>query len=300
MEKSYSTGIETTRQGLPRVDRSTITYYFINNFITWFLLPYNPVNSASNGGYSMVSDTVFLFGDSVARGIILDEAGKYTPIRDNFGTLAAAQLGVSLVNKARFGCTITKGLDIMRRFLSGKRATALPTAAKAAEKGEPGEGSGTAGIALLEFGGNDCDFLWDEIAAHPEAEHLPMTPIEEFSRMYGEMIASLRSVGVIPVILTLPPLVAERFFDWVTRNGLNRAAILSWLGDVQQIFRWHESYDKAVRAVADENSCTLLDIRKAFLDSRDYRRYICGDGMHPNREGHRLIEASLMEYALLA
>ena len=248
----------------------------------------------------MISDTVFLFGDSVARGIILDEAGQYSPIRDNFGTLAAAQLGVSLVNKARFGCTITKGLDIMRRFLSGKRAPALPSPGKTAEKGEKDESSGTMAMALLEFGGNDCDFLWDEIAAHPEARHLPMTPIEEFSRMYGEMITSLRSVGVIPVILTLPPLVAERFLDWVTRNGLSRAAILSWLGDVQQIFRWHESYDRAVRAVAEKNSCTLLDIRKAFLDRGDYRPYLCGDGMHPNREGHRLIKASLMEYALLA
>lgn len=225
----------------------------------------------------MVLDKVFLFGDSVARGIILDEAGQYTPIRENFGALAATQLGVNLVNKARFGCTITKGLDIMRRFFSAK----------------------TAGIALLEFGGNDCNFQWEEIAAHPEASHVPVTPIEEFSKRYGEMIASLRSSGVIPVIMTLPPLVAERFFDWVTRNGLNRAAVLSWLGDVQQIFRWHESYDKAVRVIAEENSCTLLDIRKAFLDSRDYRRYICGDGMHPNREGHKLIERSLMGYAAL-
>ena len=248
----------------------------------------------------MVSDKVFLFGDSVARGIILDEAGHYAPIQDNFGALAAARLGVSLVNKARFGCTVTKGLDIMRRFLSGERAPLRPAPAETGGKREPGESAGTAGIALLEFGGNDCDFLWDEIAAHPEARHLPMTSIEEFSRMYGEMIASLRAGGVIPVIMTLPPLVAERFFDWITRNGLNRAAILSWLGDVQQIFRWHENYDKAVRVIAEKNSCTLLDIRKAFLDRRDYRRYICGDGMHPNREGHKLIENSLIEYALLA
>jgi acyl-CoA thioesterase I len=231
-----------------------------------------------SGDCRMVLDKVFLFGDSVARGIVLDDAGKYEPIRDNFGALAAEKLGVNLVNKARFGCTITKGLDIMRRFFLAK----------------------TTGIALLEFGGNDCNFNWEEIAADPEREHLPITPIVEFSRMYGEMIVSLRSSGVIPVIMTLPPLVAERFFDWITRTGLSRAAILSWLGDVQQIFRWHESYDKAVRVIARENSCPLLDIRKAFTENRDYKRYICGDGMHPNREGHKLIEQSLMEYALMA
>ena len=253
----------------------------------------------------MVLENVYLFGDSVARGIILNEEGTYTPIKDYFGALAAEKLGVNLVNKARFGCTITKGLDILRRFVSNasgvfggssredKGAGADPTLAATAR-----EFPKNPGIALLEFGGNDCDFLWNEVAAKPSEEHLPLTPIDLFSSRYGEMIDTLRSNGLIPVSMSLPPLVAERYFDWITRTGLDRGAILSWLGDIQQIFRWHAGYDEAVRKVSAAKACPLLDIRKAFLDKPDYRDYMCDDGIHPNRKGHRLIESTIEEYAV--
>lgn len=234
----------------------------------------------------MINENVYLFGDSVARGIILNEEGRYTPIKDYFGALAAEKLGIHLVNKAMFGCTITKGLEILRRFAPGFGGSAA---------GRP-----ASGIALLEFGGNDCDFLWNEVAEMPNAEHLPATPLESFSRKYVEMIDSLRATGLRPTIMTLPPLVAERYLDWITRKGLDRRAILKWLGDVQQIFRWHEGYDAAVRKIAAVKACPLLDLRKAFLARSDYRDYMCEDGIHPNRDGHRLIESSLEAYAALA
>jgi len=235
----------------------------------------------------MVPGNVYLFGDSVARGIILDDDGSYLPIKESFATLAAEKLGVRLVNKARFGCTVTKGLEILRRFVSGERAP------------EPGPDK-SKGVAILEFGGNDCDFLWDEVAASPESDHIPLTPLDVFSRIYGEMIDALRANGLQPAIMSLPPLVSERYLAWITRNGLDREAILRWLGGVEQIFRWHENYDKAVRAVAAAKGCPLLDIRKDFLAQRDYGEYMCRDGIHPNRAGHRLIESSLERYAALA
>lgn len=156
------------------------------------------------------------------------------------------------------------------------------------------------GVAILEFGGNDCDFLWEEVAASPETAHIPLTPIDTFYRVYGEMIDALRAKGYQAAIMSLPPLVAERYLAWITRNGLDREAILRWLGDVQQIFRWHEGYNEVVRKVAAEKRCALLDIRKDFLAAKDYRDYMCKDGIHPNKAGHRLIEASLEQYAALA
>ncbi|MCX7026122.1 MAG: SGNH/GDSL hydrolase family protein [Spirochaetes bacterium] len=223
---------------------------------------------------------VVLFGDSVARGIILGEDGTYSPTPDSFAERAAGRLGLSLVNKARFGCTIAKGLDIARRFLS--RET---------------ERNGTPELALLEFGGNDCDFRWDEIADRPADHHDPTTPLALFSKLYSEMIGELKAAGLSPVLMTLPPLEAERYFDWITRKGLNRQAILSWLGDVGMIYRWHEGYDQEVRKIAVREDCPLADVRKAFLDSDDYGRYICQDGIHPNRLGHALIEDKLLSLA---
>lgn len=241
-------------------------------------------------GVYMVSGNVYLFGDSVARGIILDEGGSYAPIKENFASLAARKLGLNLFNKAKFGCTITKGLEIVKRFVKkGDAGAEAASGAIASAKPE--------GFAVLEFGGNDCDYLWANIAAAPEADHQPLTPIGEFSRLYGETIDALRSAGVEPAAMTLPPLVAERYFDWITRTGLDRGAILSWLGDVGHIFRWHEGYDRAVRNVAADRGVRVLDIRSDFLAQPDYRTLICADGIHPNREGHRLIEASLERYA---
>jgi len=223
---------------------------------------------------------VVLFGDSVARGIVLGEDGTYSPIPDSFAERMAGRLGLSLVNKARFGCTIVKGLEIAKRFLSK----------------EPENRAGPE-LALLEFGGNDCDFRWDEIAARPADLHEPTTPLALFSELYSEMIGELKRAGLSPVILTLPPLEAERYFAWFTRKGLNGAAILSWLGDVGMIFRWHESYDLEVRRIAKRENCPLVDIRKAFLDTGDYGKYICEDGIHPNRLGHALIENKLLSLA---
>lgn len=226
---------------------------------------------------------VVLFGDSVARGVVLDKDGSYAPIRENFAALAASKLGLPLVNKAKFGCTISKGLEIARRFLS-----------KDDSRIEGRE------LALLEFGGNDCDFRWDEIAARPLEHHDPTTPLPQFSELYVQLIGELRKAGYTPVLMTLPPLVAKRYFDWFTRTGLDRSAILTWLGDVDMIYRWHSGYDKEVRRIAEQEACPLVDVRKAFLDRGDYGAYICKDGIHPNALGHELIESTLLELAAAA
>ncbi len=63
----------------------------------------------------MLSKDAFVFGDSIARGVILDDQGSYRPLKDCFASLAAKELGVALVNKARFGCTIAKGREIIER-----------------------------------------------------------------------------------------------------------------------------------------------------------------------------------------
>ncbi len=235
----------------------------------------------------MVPENIYLFGDSVARGIILSDEGSYVPIRESFAALAAEKLGITVVNKARFGCTITKGLRILHRFMAGEWAPETVVA-----QGQ--------GVAILEFGGNDCDFLWNEVAERPESTHIPLTPLDTFYHVYGQMIDALRVKGFKTAIMSLPPLVAERYLAWITRNGLDREAILRWLGGVERIFTWHEEYDKAVREVAEEKGCALLDIRKDFLALKDYRECMCSDGIHPNRAGHRLMEASLLRYAALA
>lgn len=235
------------------------------------------------GGGAMYAQEVLLFGDSIARGIMLDTKGSYKPFPDCFAVRTADALGYRLINKARFGCTISKGLEIIRRSILRSGMTS--------KNAEPKR------LAFLELGGNDCDFRWDEVAARPTAEHLPNTPPETFRALYSESINILRQNGYTPVLLTLPPLNAERYFAWFTRTGLDRAAILVWLGDVQFIYRWHESYSNSIWQIGEKEHCTVLDIRSAFLKQRAYENLLCIDGIHPNHAGHELIKHEIMEYA---
>jgi lysophospholipase L1-like esterase len=221
---------------------------------------------------------VCLFGDSIARGVVLDAQGTYKPIKECFASLAAKELGVELINKARFGCTITKGLEIIGHFLDKI-------------------GSEARRLAFLEFGGNDCDFHWDRISAEPQAEHLPATPPAHFARIYGEVIHALKTKGFRPVLMTLPPLDAERYFAWFTRTGLDKRAILGWLGDVQFIYRWHESYSDVIWEIGESWQVPVVDIRRAFLEQRHYSRFLCEDGIHPNADGHRLITSEIVQFA---
>ena len=223
-----------------------------------------------------------VFGDSIARGVILDDQGSYKPLKDCFASLAAEELGVALVNKARFGCTIAKGREIIERTLDrflGKSK-------------EP-----VFDYVFLEFGGNDCDFRWDEISVRPHAQHLPATPPELFVKHYSDVIEELRARGLKPILLTLPPLVAERYFAWFTRTGLDQEAILMWLGDVEFIYRWHESYSCLVWEIGEKYDAPVIDIRKSFLEQRNYQRFLCKDGIHPNVEGHSLIKAEIVAFA---
>lgn len=221
---------------------------------------------------------VCLFGDSIARGVVLDAQGAYKPIKECFASLAAQELGVALINKARFGCTIGKGREIIEHFLDR-----IGTEARR--------------FAFLEFGGNDCDFRWDQISADPKAEHLPATPPERFFQLYGEVIQALRAKGFKPVLMTLPPLDAERYFAWFTRTGLDQKAILGWLGDVQFIYRWHESYSDAIWEIGETWDVPVVDIRRAFLERRHYSQFLCRDGIHPNAEGHLLITSQIVQFA---
>lgn len=78
-------------------------------------------------------------------------------------------------NLCRFGATVEKGLGLIRRDLS--------------LHGAP------EGLAILEYGGNDSDFAWAEVAAEPWAEHQCKTPMGLFRRVYGEAIQLLRQAG---------------------------------------------------------------------------------------------------------
>ncbi len=230
----------------------------------------------------MAAASVCIFGDSVAKGVVFDQVRqRYALLKNGFVNLACAALRLSPKNYSKFGCTVTKGAEML--------------GAHAAELAQ-------YDWTLLEFGGNDSDFDWAGIAAEPDAPHQPKTPPAEFAAQYGGMIETVLANGGTPVLLNLPPVEPQRFFDWVSR-GLNAENILHWLGGrVDYIYRWHESYSMEISRLAQRYNLPLIDIRTAFLQRHRYEELLCADGMHPNEQGHALIsdeiQARAARYAL--
>jgi lysophospholipase L1-like esterase len=152
-------------------------------------------------------------------------------------------------------------------------------------------------IVVIEFGGNDCDFNWEAIAQNPLAHHEPNTDLNTFQNMLRNLIEQFRKSGIVPVLLTLPPIDAERYFKWISRNSSQAAdMILTWLGSVSKIYWWQERYNSAIISIARETKTRWIDIRSAFLSHPDFTQFICKDGIHPNEQGHIIIAEKIIEY----
>ena len=207
-----------------------------------------------------------IWGDSLLKGVVFDEfRNRYQILRDNCVQQLKALLPFPVENNARMGCTAPEGFELLQ-----------------AGEMHPG------GLALIGFGGNDCDMDWAAVAADPSKDHQPKTAPEVFVNMLEQCVARVRQAGMEPMLVVPTPLHAQRYFDWVTRK-LDRAAVLRFLDDVERIYRWQERYALMVCMTASKLCCPLLDLRDAFLAVKGYERLLCIDGIHPNAAGHALM-----------
>lgn len=210
---------------------------------------------------------ITVWGDSILKGVALGEDGKYHVLENNCGALFSQKNKIQLTNRSRFGCTSVKGRSIVHADLAkGVQADAV----------------------LIEYGGNDCNFDWGKISEAPDETHLPVTPMAQFMHEMQLMIDETRQNDLKPLLMTLPPLDYRRFFKTICR-GQNARNILHWLGNAFAIYRWQENYSDSVAELAIRNQCELIDVRGAFLTTKNYENMICDDGMHPNEKGHRLM-----------
>jgi hypothetical protein len=118
----------------------------------------------------------------------------------------------------------------------------------------------------------------------------------DFRRQYSAMIDGICKIGAKPVLLSLPLIDSERYFKHITK-GLNPENILKWLGgDVDFIGHWHDMYNMAVWKLGAAKGVPVIDITSPFLVRKDYRDYLCSDGIHPNEEGHRIIADAICDF----
>ena len=215
--------------------------------------------------------SINIWGDSILKGIVYSEAdGKYRPYKNcAVHNVAESFPEIVIKNFSRFGNTIRRGEEqLVKSVASGK----------------------TADMTIIEFGGNDCDFNWEEVSAAYKSEHIPNTPIEIYRESLKNIVGIIKGSGSIPVIMNLPPINAEMYFDWFCRSDLaDPEHILSWLCEKQIIYRTQECYSHVADMTAKELDVPIIDVRTKFLEIRNYSDYLCIDGIHLTEKGQALL-----------
>ena len=220
------------------------------------------------------NNSIYIFGDSVMKGVVMNpKNGRYI-FDPKMNNLLETALESKIINCSYFGSTVSKGMQRIEYTV---------------------ENGIEANTAIIEYGGNDCDHIWKEVSENPKGEHFPNTKLSIFKEKYRSIITYLKEHGITPIAMTLPPIDSSKFFEYFINSKLCGEKVLSWLGDIETIYRYQELYSSAVVEVAISTGTHIADVRSYFLDKRNYKTLICDDGIHPNEEGHKLIANALGE-----
>lgn len=216
-------------------------------------------------------------GDSLTKGVVLTEQNRYSVIDSSFMDIIGKELDMSVDNYGKFGCTVTFGRNVIERHSSEISAS---------------------DYTFLEYGGNDCDFNWMDIAECPDEEHTARTALDAFKEEFASLVGTIRKLGSVPVIISLPPILSDIYFSFFSRSMTEgqKENVIRWLGgDVGIIARWHETYNRALFMVASQTQAQIVDVTTPFDTYRgDLRSLYCKDGIHPNAEGHKLIANAII------
>ncbi len=219
-------------------------------------------------------------GDSIIKGVLVQSEGersRYSLAEKSIVECCAERLGGESLNLGKMGCTIEAGERILNRCLDKMSG---------------------AQYVLLEYGGNDSDYNWQEIAEAPEKEHFPRTRLEVFEQVYERVINKIKAMGAIPLVLSLPPMDAERYFAFFSQKWEEgfRANVMRWLGgSTNTIMSGHELYNLATMRVAQRTGTQWIDVTSELLKDHNYRAYLCDDGIHPNERGQRMIAEAVLQ-----
>lgn len=217
---------------------------------------------------------VYIYGDSLMKATVPDATLKYHFHLPEI--MARYPTGrIQVTNRAKMGATISKGLSLVQHD---------------AQRGLE------ADYALVCYGGNDSDYDWPAIAAAPEGTHLPHTLPDVFRSTLGSILSLLRQQGVQPVLMSLPPIDPRRYLRFICRDGLDRAAILRWLGDEDMIYRYQELYSDMVTEVAYESGTPLIPVRQTFLADHNMASQLSADGIHLSMDGYQKLFDTLANW----
>ena len=142
-------------------------------------------------------NNILVLGDSLSKGVVLDEKRlKYYFENECFVNRVQQSIRPSLFNVSKFGSTVSLGNQTLQKNLI---------------KHEPD-------VVFIEFGGNDCDYAWDEIAKNPFYNHIPNTPLNEFEQILHQMIDTVLDAHVSACFDDAAPFECAELFQMVYKG----------------------------------------------------------------------------------
>ncbi|GAY77468.1 SGNH/GDSL hydrolase family protein [Sporolactobacillus inulinus] len=213
------------------------------------------------------------FGDSVTRGITFIR-GRFKIIRNNYPALLQSSLGEEdeVVNKGVFN----DNSDLLIKRLDADVLDEHPD------------------IVLINIGGNDCNFQWDQVAKLPDSEHVPVVPLDRYISNLSVMIRRISESGALPVVLSLLPLDPARYYATLMKHYSH--SIGHWIGLCGGIEHWHGMYNRALKDFCAKSGVKLIDVRSAFKKNGSFNDLINEDGLHPTAKGYQVMAEIISSY----
>ncbi|WP_100488205.1 SGNH/GDSL hydrolase family protein [Sporolactobacillus pectinivorans] len=209
---------------------------------------------------------IVCFGDSVTRGITFVR-GRFKIIRDNYPVLLQRLLGDQdeVLNKGVFN----DNSDLLVERLDKDVLQLHPD------------------LVLINIGGNDCNFRWDQVAQLPEEEHVPIVPLNRYLSNIKQIVRQISASGAVPVVLSLLPLDPARYYHSLMEHYSH--SIGHWISCCGGIEHWHGMYNRSLKEMVHSSGIPSLDIRSAFKSKGDFSDLINEDGLHPTAKGYAVL-----------
>jgi lysophospholipase L1-like esterase len=206
------------------------------------------------------------FGDSVTRGITFVR-GRFKIIRENYPALLQKILGEEdeVINKGVFN----DNSDLLVKRLDHDVLDEHPD------------------VVLINIGGNDCNFPWDQVAKLPDSEHVPIVPLDRYLSNISLLIQRITETGAMPVILNLLPLDPARYYQSLMKHYSH--SIGHWISMCGGIEHWHGMYNRSLKELCERTGAKFVDVRSAFKQKGAFSELINEDGLHPTAKGYKAL-----------
>lgn len=210
------------------------------------------------------------FGDSITRGVTL-QGTRLRIVKETFPKLLQQQFeDIDIINKGVFNDNSRCLLERLGKHIVAENPN----------------------IVLIEIGGNDCVFNWQEVSKRPMDEHAATVPLPQFMENVKAICDKVRALDAQPILLALPPLDAARYYTYLTTLFGND--ISHWICRTGGISEWHARYNEALVQLSHDCHVPMIDTRTPFY-ARPINEVICDDGIHPTAEGYALMAETIAE-----